>query len=146
MVNFTTQTIVMDELYAQELKTLYKAAKPKQKDLVANVVAFVTKSVKEPYMWERMDFMTFLDTSDVPYNFEKLKKFTQQYKKDNDYTGFKIISYYTDLFDLKYNLMMPEYCFVEVKPKTKTYINGKKADKTFLAAKGNMYVNKNGGV
>ncbi len=150
MVNFTTLPpgSWTDEFTQEVIKPIKKVPVPKpvQQDLVAHVVGFVTKSTKEPYFWERVDYAPFIDLADVPYNYEKAKKYVQQFKNDNDLSGVKVISYYTDLFNPEFNKPLEEYSYTEYKPKVKTFINGQKADKKFLASKGKTYLNKNGGV
>ena len=79
----------------------------------------------------------------VADEFEHFLNQLRQYKNAHDLMGIQIVTFYTDIFNVEQNTVMPEFCFTEYKPKTKTYINGKNADKSFLAKKGNVYTNKN---
>ena len=148
MVNFAPTSILSSDFTIDSFvstKAIKKAPlpKPTQTQLVASMIAFTTSSTKPPYIWNKIDGRWNLPMEILPDEFENFLNALRQYKNAHDFMGIQIVTFYTDIFNVEQNTVMPEFCFTEYKPKTKTYINGKNADKSFLAKKGNVYTNKN---
>ena len=115
----------------------------KQTDELGFFISYYTTSTKKPYVWTKLDYGGFTSPEFFGSTFEMVKKGSLDYKQKQDtWTGLKIVGFTVDPLNPTKVQVLSHYCYEEFSPKKKTYINGPKAEKTFLAQKGKHFTTK----
>ena len=148
MVQFTTNN-EMETLYQTikgEMKgqnfTLNELKKltPAQQDGLGFFHSYYTTSTKKPYVWHKFDMYYGISPENFEEYFNLCLKNAHNAKEGYDWTGYKIVGVTMDLLNPHLGMtVMQQYCTEVFAPKKKTYINGAKANKEFLAKKGKHF-------
>jgi hypothetical protein len=119
----------------------FKKLTPAQQDTQGFFHSYFTESTKKPYVWHRFDMYYGVAPNNFGEYFNLCLKNAHEAKEGHDWTGYKVVAVSMDLLNPHLGMtVMQQYCKEVFSPKQKTYINGVKANKEFLAKKGKLYV------
>ena len=113
---------------------------PAQQDCLGFFHSYYTTSTKKPYVWHKFDMYYGISPENFEEYFNFCLKNAYNAKEGHDWTGYKIVGVTMDLLNPHLGMtVMQQYCTEVFAPKKKTYINGAKANKEFLAKKGKHF-------
>jgi len=121
-----------------EFKNLYK-----ESDIRGFFTLYATRQQKKPYKWEQITHYGNASPDFYQEVFTQFKDHCPSLLKQDAYFGVKIVALEMDMFNpIEGVSTMIKYTYEHHQEKNKTYINGPKANKSFLAAKGKQFVTK----